>query len=80
MFVAIKGFDFDGHKCILEAIQNGAKVIMAQEDEIDKNAGIILNKKTGDYVKENEVLAYLHTNKEDIIDYAKSKVLEIWKI
>ena len=37
MFVAIKGFDFDGHKCILEAIQNGAKVIMAQEDEIDKS-------------------------------------------
>ena len=51
-----------------------------KEDEIDKNAGIILNKKTGDYVKENEVLAYLHTNKEDIIDYAKSKVLKIWKI
>lgn len=36
MFIAIKGFDFDGHECILEAIENGAKVIVAQEDEINK--------------------------------------------
>ena len=37
MFVAIKGFDDDGHNHIVEAIKNGAKVILAQEDEIDKN-------------------------------------------
>ena len=37
MFVAIKGFDFDGHEHIEEAIDNGARVIMAQEGEIDKN-------------------------------------------
>ena len=36
MFVAIKGFDFDGHEHILEAIDNGAKAILAQIDEIDK--------------------------------------------
>lgn len=36
MFVAIKGFDDDGHKHIKEAIANGAKVILAEEDEIDK--------------------------------------------
>ena len=36
LFIAIKGFDFDGHKCIKEAIDNGAKVIVAQENEIDK--------------------------------------------
>lgn len=36
MFVAIKGFDDDGHNHIEEAIKNGAKVILAQEDEIDK--------------------------------------------
>ena len=35
MFVAIKGFDDDGHNHIVEAIKNGAKVILAQEDEID---------------------------------------------
>ena len=37
MFVAIKGFDFDGHECISEAIKNGAKVILAQEDEVSKD-------------------------------------------
>ena len=36
MFVAIKGFDTNGHEHIKEAIKNGAKVILAQEDEIDK--------------------------------------------
>lgn len=36
MFVAIKGFDINGHEHIKEAIGNGAKVILAQEDEIDK--------------------------------------------
>lgn len=37
MFVAIKGFDVDGHAHIEEAVENGAKVILAQEDAIDKN-------------------------------------------
>lgn len=36
MFVAIKGFDFDGHDHIKEAINNGAKVIMVQENSLDK--------------------------------------------
>ncbi len=36
MFVAIDGFDQDGHKFIPEAIKKGAKVIMAQADKITK--------------------------------------------
>lgn len=36
MFVAIKGFDVNGHEHISEAIKNGAKAILAQEDEFDK--------------------------------------------
>ena len=36
MFIAIDGFEQDGHQFIQEAIQNGAKVIMAQEDKITK--------------------------------------------
>lgn len=36
MFVAIKGFKSNGHEHIEEAIKNGAKVILAQEDEISK--------------------------------------------
>ena len=37
LFVAIKGFDDDGHKHIKEAIENGAIAILAQEDQIDKD-------------------------------------------
>lgn len=36
MFVAIKGFTSNGHEHIEEAVKNGAKVILAQEDEINK--------------------------------------------
>lgn len=35
------------------------------EDTIDMSAGIVLNKKIGDFVKNNELLATLYTNKED---------------
>ena len=33
MFVAIKGFETDGHMYIKKAIENGAKVIVIQEGE-----------------------------------------------
>lgn len=36
LFVAIKGFDKDGHEHINEAIKNGAKAILMQEDVVDK--------------------------------------------
>ena len=36
MFVAIDGFETDGHQYIQEAIKNGAKVIMAQENKVTK--------------------------------------------
>ena len=36
MFVAIDGFDTDGHQYITEAVQNGAKVIMAQADKLTR--------------------------------------------
>lgn len=32
MFVAIKGFDVDGHKFVKSAIDNGAKVVLVNED------------------------------------------------
>ena len=53
MFVAIKGFDMDGESFIMEAIENGAKVIMAQTDidkkilkEIPKDITIVLTEDT----------------------------------
>lgn len=48
------------------------------EDIIDMSAGIILNKKIGDFVKNNELLATLYTNKEDFEDI-KKEVLEAFK-
>lgn len=34
-------------------------------DVIDYTAGIVLNKKIGDYVTEGEILCYIHTNKDN---------------
>ena len=36
MFVAIDGFEQNGHKYINEAIKKGAKIIMAQADKLTK--------------------------------------------
>ena len=51
-----------------------------KEDNIDYTAGIVLNKKVGDYVKENEILAYIHTNNENVIKEAIEKIQNICKI
>ena len=36
LFVAINGFDMDGHKFINNAIENGAKAILIDEDRLDE--------------------------------------------
>ena len=41
MFIAIKGFEVDGHKFIPDAIERGAKVILANEDEAQNFADYI---------------------------------------
>lgn len=51
-----------------------------KEDEIDNTAGIILNKKENDYVQKGEILAYIHTNKKEIIDESVQKIQNICKI
>ena len=50
-----------------------------KEDSIDFSAGIILNKKVGDYVNIGEPLAYLHTNKEEVIEETKKYVLSAYE-
>ena len=40
MFVAIKGFETDGHKYIKQAVENGAKVIVIQEGESIKKSDV----------------------------------------
>ncbi|HHT67059.1 MAG TPA: pyrimidine-nucleoside phosphorylase [Erysipelotrichaceae bacterium] len=47
------------------------------EDTIDMAAGIVLNKKVGDIVKENETLCYLHTNKK--LDEIKQIIIDVQK-
>jgi len=49
------------------------------DDVIDMSAGIVLNKKIGDYVEENELLATLYTNKEDY-KYIEEDVLNSFEI
>jgi len=51
------------------------------EDTIDMSAGIMLNKKVGDYVKEGEVLCYLHSNKNvTLINRVAKNVFNAYKI
>lgn len=42
-----------------------------KEDKIDFAAGIVLRKKTGDYVRESEVLAVMHAGNEDKLGTAE---------
>lgn len=51
-----------------------------KEDVIEPEVGIILNKKVGDTVKENDVLVYIHANSQEKLNEAKKKILEIIKI
>lgn len=51
-----------------------------KEDVINQNAGIILNKKVGDEVKAQDILAYICTDDEEKIDEAKNRILQIYKI
>ena len=44
---------------------------LSKDDVINYNAGIVLNYKTGDYVKQGDVLAILHTDKENVSDLIK---------
>lgn len=45
------------------------------DDEIDFSAGIVLSKKTGDFVNPGEVIATLYTNDENSLNTAKNQFL-----
>ena len=53
---------------------------LKKDDEIDKSVGIELTKKIGDIVSKDEVIAYLHLNNLEQIDFAKEEIKEIIKI
>lgn len=51
-----------------------------KEDSIDMTAGVILNKKVGDYVEKGEVIATLYTNDITKIEEARKRMEEAIKI
>ena len=51
-----------------------------KEDKIDYLAGIVLNKKRGDFVEKGEVLATMYTSNESLLEGAISKFLNSTKI
>lgn len=44
-------------------------------DKIDLSAGIVLNKKVGDYIKKGDIIATLHSSKESAIHQAENIIL-----
>lgn len=51
-----------------------------KEGDIDLSVGLVLHKKTGDFVKPGEVLATLHANDKEKLRAAKEQLLEAYKI
>ena len=72
----------DGHISRMDAEKIGsASVILGagrekKDDIIDFGAGIILHKKTGDMVKDGDILATLYTNKKETLQSAGKRFLE----
>lgn len=51
-----------------------------KEDIIEPEVGIILNKKVGNIVKENDILAYIHANSKEKLENAKREIINIIKL
>lgn len=51
-----------------------------KEDDIKPEVGIILNKKVADKVKKDEVLGYIHSNDEKLLQSIEERMLDIIKI
>ena len=45
-----------------------------KEDKIDMSAGIIINKKVGDYIKKEDIVATLYSNNKEKIEEAKEMI------
>lgn len=50
-----------------------------KEDKIDSRLGIVFNKKIGDFVKENEVLAYIHAGSKEKLDKCIKDIKNAYK-
>ena len=52
---------------------------MNNENEINRTAGIVLNKKIGDVVTSGEILAYIHTDEEAKVSGATQNLKDAFK-
>jgi len=74
--------DRDGYITEMDAFAMGMVSVelgagrKAKEDEVDPQAGFLLNKKIGDKIEKGETIATLHTNKEEMLDTAKKGMLD----
>ena len=68
-------FEMDTYSLGMVAVELGAGR-RAKEDSVDPAAGYVLHKKTGDTVKKGETIAVLHTNKKEMLDKARTSLLE----
>ncbi len=53
---------------------------ITKDDVIDYQAGIILNKKLQDHVDAGEVIGYIHTNKDEVINTAIERLQRAYRI
>ena len=51
-----------------------------KKEKIDSMAGILLNKKVGDFIQKDELVATMYTNREKVIDYEKEQLENAIKI
>ena len=77
--------NIDGYVEHIDALEIGISAMIlgagreTKDDIIDPSVGVLLNKKVGDPIKENEVLAYLYANDKGI-EEAKIRVLKAYRI
>lgn len=72
-------FELDARLVGVAAMLSGAG--MTRKDEkIDYTAGVVLNKKPGDYVKAGEILANIHTNDAGSLTDSEANILSAYKI
>lgn len=53
---------------------------MKDEKEINRTAGIVLNKKIGDHVTSGEIVAYIHTDDENKVMGATQNLKDAFKL
>jgi pyrimidine-nucleoside phosphorylase len=73
----IVGFDTEEFGKVSSLLGAGR---LTKDDIIDNQAGIVLNKKLRDYTEYDEVLGYIHTNKEEVIKEAIDRLQKACRI